>query len=255
MESTAYTFLARRFPSLARPRVSTTKGKAPPQPPAPSPSIITRVKHQFEDHVFLLKPSPEEIASWHVRMLDEDKQWRERYTAFKHGPPPPGYLRLAFYSDITKLYREMEPDMESYIKYNPQEGVDLRKVRRQWGLESCAPIHPLKWKVELTADPDHLSPIATYNTMDHSHHIIMLTEPSVSKTTRYQRRVRAAAISLCYPLLCIPSPSWAGMDAKAEHFQAILLISFWLALVTIGAIDPFAWPSIIVLKKLYTKSV
>ena len=204
MESVFGTLFSRRVPPTDSSK--RTRGKRPqPQPPQ---SLLTRLTRLWEDNFLLLTPSPQEHSAVRITTLDDDPTWRSRQNEYKHRAPPLGYvllkftilntmrtffsfIRLAFYSDLTKLYLDIEPDIESFIRLSPSGDLDLRKLRHQWGLETCAvrtiyfgyhllltssqPIHPLKWKIEETADRDWMSPLAVHNNMDHQVNCIKFT--------------------------------------------------------------------------------
>ncbi|KAF8910816.1 hypothetical protein CPB85DRAFT_1304749 [Mucidula mucida] len=178
-----------------RRRLNPYSSKAKPS----AESAYTRLLKLFED----------QHAALRIRTLDEDPMWRVRQNEYKDHPPPSDFIRVAFYDDITKLYRDIEPDIESFVRLPPSGGLDLRKLRRQWGLETCAPIHPMKWKVEHPSDPDWMSALAVYNNTDRVR-CIKFTEPTVSRLTVYQRRLRACILMLLQPVIRFPLPTMSN---------------------------------------------
>ncbi|KAJ7819337.1 hypothetical protein B0H14DRAFT_1355986 [Mycena olivaceomarginata] len=76
-------------------------------------------------------------------------------------PPPPGYVRVHFHSHLYQIYDRSPPDLTADVPLCRSGGLDLDVVmKRRWGLETCLPVDPLRWKPFEPSHPNYLSPVA-----------------------------------------------------------------------------------------------
>ncbi|KAF7299591.1 hypothetical protein HMN09_00964400 [Mycena chlorophos] len=75
--------------------------------------------------------------------------------------PAPGYVRVHFHSHLFKIYDHCPPDISADVPLLRCGGLDLDMVRRMWGMETCLPIDPLRWKPFEPTRPNYLSPSST----------------------------------------------------------------------------------------------
>ncbi|KAJ7781822.1 hypothetical protein DFH07DRAFT_791766 [Mycena maculata] len=68
-------------------------------------------------------------------------------------------------------------------------GLDLDAVKRHWGLETCLPVDPLRWKPFQPRHRDYLSPVAV-QVLSYDQGCIKFIEPTVSHQTLMQRQTR-----------------------------------------------------------------
>ncbi|KAF8636844.1 hypothetical protein AX17_003218 [Amanita inopinata Kibby_2008] len=107
-------------------------------------------------------------------------------------PPPPGYILVQFLSNLEQMHKPPFLDFEAYFPLDDKGGFDLSLVRRAWGLESCLPIEPSRWKVFNPGSDDYLSPLAVYMLSRPRIHYVKVTEPHASSLTQMQRTCRGA---------------------------------------------------------------
>ncbi|KAK0486163.1 hypothetical protein IW261DRAFT_1453977 [Armillaria novae-zelandiae] len=166
--------------------------------PQPRPVKDTRrnalkaLKVFFQDNVFLFCQSPEELAK--DRLEERNEEWKMcqlNGTLPRTDLPSNEYVQVEFYSQLNMLYQQMEPDIDTMFRLDEYGGLDLRALRRNWGLQTCVPIHPSRWDSEDPADRDWLSPLALANLCERGRRI-KFTEPLVSKSTMRQRQLRAS---------------------------------------------------------------
>ncbi|KAK0460907.1 uncharacterized protein EV420DRAFT_1529096 [Desarmillaria tabescens] len=169
------------------------RGAAQPRPVKDAPRTgLKALKTFFEDNVFLFCQSPEEVAKFRLKVRNQEWKARQLYETLPHTNLPSNeYVQVEFYSQMNMLYQQMEPDIDMMFRLDEFGGLDLRALRRNWGLQTCVPIHPLRWELEDPADRDWLSPLAVANLCERGL-TIKFTEPFVSKFTIRQRQLRAS---------------------------------------------------------------
>ncbi|KAK0494757.1 hypothetical protein EDD18DRAFT_282672 [Armillaria luteobubalina] len=146
----------------------------------------------FQDNVFLFCQSPEELAKDRLEVRNEEwKMCQLNETSPRTELTGNDYIQVEFYSQLNMLYHQMEPDIDTMFRLDEYGGLDLRALRRNWGLQTCVPIHPSRWDLENPADRDWLSPLALANLSERGRGI-KFTEPLVSKSTMRQRQLRAS---------------------------------------------------------------
>ncbi|KAJ7095778.1 hypothetical protein B0H15DRAFT_827033 [Mycena belliarum] len=74
-------------------------------------------------------------------------------------------------------------------------GLDLGSVKRQWGLETCLPVDPLRWKPFRPTYPHYLSAIAVA-VLSQNQGCIKFIEPTVSHQTLMQRQTRGFVLGI-----------------------------------------------------------
>ncbi|KAK0195770.1 hypothetical protein F5146DRAFT_1026998 [Armillaria mellea] len=243
--------------------------------PQPRPVKDTRrnalkaLKVFFQDNVFLFCQSPHELAKDRLEVRNEEWKTcqlngtipRTELPGNEYCPFPPWqyatdsavfsrYVQVEFYSQLNMLYRQMEPDINMMFRLDDYGGLDLRALRRHWGLQTCVPIHPSRWDLEDPADRDWLSPLALANLCERGIRI-KFTEPLVSRSTMRQRQLRASYrafrsfsdLFLCYFISRLdqytPLVGWHRAYQKITTKQLeeieITLLGFFVVL-TIGSI-------------------
>ncbi|KAJ3833263.1 hypothetical protein EV361DRAFT_947998 [Lentinula raphanica] len=148
---------------------------------------------QYSLSVDINRPTPKELSV--ITQTARENTWGIRYPP-KRPPPPPGYIRVRFYSHIYKIRHEMLPDMEDDVQLTGGY-LDLRNVSRLWNLEHCVPIDPERWIPVYPANEVWLSPLAM-NVLSSGHtKPIMFIEPGpLSPETIQKRELRDAAFQL-----------------------------------------------------------
>lgn len=74
----------------------------------------------------------------------------------------------------------------------------MRRVRELWGLETCAPVDPIRWNV-FTPASDRISPLGVATLSEHFH-TLRFIEPHVSRPTAIKRRIRDTIVPLLVSL-------------------------------------------------------
>ncbi|KAK0241420.1 hypothetical protein EDD85DRAFT_818818 [Armillaria nabsnona] len=168
-------------------------GRAQPRPVKDTRrNALKALRVFFQDNVFLFCQSPEEVAKNRLEARNEEWKTCQLNGTLPHTNPPSNeYVQVEFYSQLNMLYYQMEPDIDMMFRLDEYGGLDLRALRRNWGLQTCVPIHPSRWELEDPADRDWLSPLALANLCERGLRI-KFTEPLVSKSTIRQRQLRAS---------------------------------------------------------------
>ncbi|KAJ7132993.1 hypothetical protein C8R46DRAFT_1140287 [Mycena filopes] len=110
-------------------------------------------------------------------------------------PPPPGYVRIHFHTDLYRIYDHAPPDMVADIPLCRSGGLDLEVVKQQWGLETCLPVDPLRWKPFQPTHSDYLSAVAV-QVLSHQQGCIKFIEPTVSHQTLLKRQTREVVVGV-----------------------------------------------------------
>lgn len=227
-------------------------GRAQPRPVKDTRrNALKALKVFFQDNVFLFCQSPEEVAKYRLEARNEEWKTCQLNGTLPHTNPPSNeYVQVEFYSQLNMLYHQTEPDIDMMFRLDEYGGLDLRALRRNWGLQTCVPIHPSRWELEDPADRDWLSPLALANLCERGVRI-KFTEPLVSKSTIRQRQLRASYrafrpfsdLFLCYFISRLdqytPLVEWhrAYQKVPAKKLEEIetTLLGFFVVL-TIGSI-------------------
>ncbi|KAF8069208.1 hypothetical protein FPV67DRAFT_1110494 [Lyophyllum atratum] len=107
---------------------------------------------------------------------------------------PPGHVRVRFYPTFDrKRGFKAKPNLEAVLPLEANGEFDLGRVKRLWGLETCTPIDPVRWKVVEPGQPDALSPLAVHS-LQEFYGIINVIEPCVTVTTLKKREVRETLV-------------------------------------------------------------
>ncbi|GLB42447.1 hypothetical protein LshimejAT787_1104620 [Lyophyllum shimeji] len=103
---------------------------------------------------------------------------------------PPGHVRVRFFLkiDATRGFKA-KPDLEAVLPLEANGELDLTRVKRLWGLETCAPIDPVRWKVVEPGRPERLSALAVHNLLEF-YGAINVIEPAVCEATLKKREMR-----------------------------------------------------------------
>ncbi|KAJ7442682.1 hypothetical protein FB451DRAFT_1297243 [Mycena latifolia] len=99
------------------------------------------------------------------------------------------YVRVQFYSHLYRICDRAPPDMSADIPLCCSGGLDLDSVKRQWGLETCLPVDPLRWKPFQPTHSNYLSAVAI-EVLSYGQGCIKFIEPTVSHQTLMQRQTR-----------------------------------------------------------------
>ncbi|KAJ6622626.1 hypothetical protein B0H10DRAFT_2013595 [Mycena sp. CBHHK59/15] len=74
-------------------------------------------------------------------------------------------------------------------------GLDLDVVRRRWGLDTCLPVDPLRWKPFQPTHPEYLSAVAI-QVLSEGEGCLKFIEPTVSTQTLVQRQTRQVVLGI-----------------------------------------------------------
>ncbi|KAJ7784366.1 hypothetical protein B0H16DRAFT_1492267 [Mycena metata] len=160
----------------------------------------------------ILAKSPQEHALATIRTTEKQRQLILEPAPL---PPPPGYVRVHFHTDLYRIYDKAPPDMTADIPLCRSGGLDLEAVKRQWGLETCLPVDPLRWKPFQPTHSDYLSPVAV-QVLSHQQGCIKFIEPTVSHQTLLQRQTRQVVLGVAclLQMLCR-----RGIDAVSQCLE------------------------------------
>ncbi|KAJ7069688.1 hypothetical protein C8F01DRAFT_1245877 [Mycena amicta] len=134
----------------------------------------------------LLTKSPQEHTLATARSAEKKKKLALQPV---ESSPAPGYIRVHFHSHLFKICDRSPPDIAADIPLSPSGGLDLDVVRRRWGLETCVPVDPLRWKPFQPTQPNYLSPVAI-QILSEGQGCVKVIEPFVSHQTLMQRNAR-----------------------------------------------------------------
>ncbi|KAF7365094.1 hypothetical protein MVEN_00380700 [Mycena venus] len=151
-----------------------------------------------------LAKSPQELTLVTARSIEKQRQLILEPVP---SPPPPGYVRVHFYSHVYQIYDKSPPDLAADVPLCRSGGLDLDVVKRQWGLETCLPVDPLRWKPFLPTHPDHLSAVAIEVLSYGQGCIKVIEEPTASHRTLMQRHTREVVLGMAslFQLSCFRS--------------------------------------------------
>ncbi|KAF8158922.1 hypothetical protein K438DRAFT_1986096 [Mycena galopus ATCC 62051] len=138
----------------------------------------------------ILEKSPHELTLAAARSTEKQRQLILQ-PAFS--PPPPGHIRVHFYSHLHRICDRSPPDLVADVPLCRSGGLDLNVVKRQWGLETCQAVDPLRWKPVQPANPNHLSDVAI-EVLSCGQGCIKFIEPTVSQHTLLQRHTREVVL-------------------------------------------------------------
>ncbi|KAJ7274071.1 hypothetical protein C8J57DRAFT_1314510 [Mycena rebaudengoi] len=160
-----------------------------------------------------LTKSPQELALATIRVTEKQRQLILEPTV---PPPPPGYVRVQFYTHLFKIYDRSPPDIVSDIPLNRSGGLDLISVKRLWGLETCLPVDPLRWKPFQPTHTNYLSAVAI-RVLSEGEGCINFIEPTVSHQTLIQRQTRCvvSGLTTVLSLTCL-----RGVEMVVECLEA-----------------------------------
>ncbi|KAJ6588726.1 hypothetical protein B0H19DRAFT_1100866 [Mycena capillaripes] len=139
-----------------------------------------------------LAKSPQELAVVTARSMEKQRQLILEPAS---PPPPPGYVRVHFYSHLYRIFDRAPPDMAADVPLCRSGGLDLEVVKRRWGLETCQPIDPLRWKPFEPTHPNYLSAVAI-ELLSYGEGCIKVIEPTVSHQTLIQRQTREVILGV-----------------------------------------------------------
>ncbi|KAF7314471.1 hypothetical protein MKEN_00920100 [Mycena kentingensis (nom. inval.)] len=141
----------------------------------------------------LFTKSPQEHALATLRSAEKQRMLVLEPADNHNTAPQPGHVRVHFHSHLFKIYDQAPPDMVADIPLCRTGGLDLDLVRRQWGLETCLPVDPLRWKPFEPTQPNYLSPVAI-QVLSKGQGYIKVIEPFVSHQTLMQRNARQVVL-------------------------------------------------------------
>ncbi|KAK7048471.1 hypothetical protein R3P38DRAFT_2869594 [Favolaschia claudopus] len=136
--------------------------------------------------------SPKELTLSSQRSLEKQRQLILQSAS---AAPPPGYVRAYFYSHLYQIYDKSPPDLAADIPLCPSGGLDLGVVKQEWGLETCLPVDPLRWKPFQPGQPNYLSAVAV-EVLSNGQGCIKFIEPTVSHQTLMQRQTRDVVLGV-----------------------------------------------------------
>ncbi|KAJ7259566.1 hypothetical protein B0H12DRAFT_1108740 [Mycena haematopus] len=142
----------------------------------------------------ILRKSPQELMTATALSLEKQHQL---VLLPSSSPPPPGYIRVHFYSHLYRIHDRSPPDLVADIPLCRSGGLDLDVVKRQWGLETCLPVDPLRWKPVEPTHPNYLSCLAI-EVLSYGQGCIKFIEPTVSHHTLLQRNTREAVLGMAF---------------------------------------------------------
>ncbi|KAJ7367002.1 hypothetical protein DFH08DRAFT_1072390 [Mycena albidolilacea] len=139
-----------------------------------------------------LAKSPQELTLATARSIEKQRQLILEPVS---PPPPPGYVRVHFHSHLYQIYDRSLPDLTADVPLCRSGGLDLDVVKRRWGLETCLPVDPLRWKPFEPSHPNYLSPVAI-EVLSYGQGCVKFIEPTVSRQTLMQRQTREAVLGI-----------------------------------------------------------
>ncbi|KAL1739169.1 hypothetical protein HDZ31DRAFT_69216 [Schizophyllum fasciatum] len=67
---------------------------------------------------------------------------------------------------MSRYKKGLDPDMEALFELDAQQNLDMSRIAKRWGLESCAAIDPYRWTLFDAAREDKLSGFAVQALFD-----------------------------------------------------------------------------------------
>ncbi|KAJ7644224.1 hypothetical protein FB45DRAFT_897269 [Roridomyces roridus] len=131
-------------------------------------------------------------------------------------------------------------------------GLDLNLVKRCWGLETCLPIDPLRWKPFEPRHPNYISPVAL-QVLSCGQDGIKFIEPTVSQQTVVQRQMRQVlydAASLIYLTIrrvfeilmeCLETDTPLPATCRRLHRKASRIPAAWTCDELLNIFILFLW--------------
>ncbi|KAK0448907.1 uncharacterized protein EV420DRAFT_1566102 [Desarmillaria tabescens] len=110
-------------------------------------------------------------------------------------PPPPGYMRVLFYTHPRYATSNRDPCFEHDFQLTGSGDLNMIQVQETFGLETCSIISPSGKIVCKDVNFQLIFYHAMLNLCD-SNGCLRVTEPYVSDSVRMQRNVRWAMLSL-----------------------------------------------------------
>ncbi|KAJ7675687.1 hypothetical protein DFH06DRAFT_664801 [Mycena polygramma] len=196
--------------------------------------------------------SPQELALATMRSTEKQRQHIHEPEP-EHAvslPPSPGYVRIHFHSHLHNIFDRSPPDMVADVPLCRSGGLDLDVVKRVWGLKTCLPVDPLRWKPFEPTHSDYLSAVAV-EILSCGQGCIKFIEPTVSHRTLMQRQAREVVLGVAclVQLACrrsvgmvaecleadTPLPGWYRRQSlkiplKWEEISSFLILFLWIAL-------------------------
>ncbi|KAK0212160.1 hypothetical protein DFS33DRAFT_1279573 [Desarmillaria ectypa] len=110
-------------------------------------------------------------------------------------PPPPGHMRVLFYTHPRYATSNRNPCIEGDFQLTGSGDLDMIQVQEAFGLESCSIIGPSGTIICEGVNFQLIFYHAMLNLCD-SNGCLRVTEPCVSESVRIQRNIRWAMLSL-----------------------------------------------------------
>ncbi|KAG6829835.1 hypothetical protein H0H87_009992 [Tephrocybe sp. NHM501043] len=89
------------------------------------------------------------------------------------------------------VYRRFwRASLEAILPLTPDGGLDLKLVKDLWGLETCIPVSPIRWKAVEPTTSDSLSPFAVVELRE-LYDCISFIEPPNTEAYRKKRQLQA----------------------------------------------------------------
>ncbi|KAJ4471494.1 hypothetical protein J3R30DRAFT_3709996 [Lentinula aciculospora] len=143
--------------------------------------------------ISLNRPTPMELAA--RTQTARENTWEMKYPPRRPAPLPSKWIRVKFYSHISRIRDEMLPDMEGEVMLDTIGALDMWKVCRLWNLEACVPVDPTRW-VPVGNFRPRLSPFVV-RALSERNRCLMFIEPTpLSPSTAHKRELREASIHL-----------------------------------------------------------
>ncbi|KAG5638573.1 hypothetical protein H0H81_011793 [Sphagnurus paluster] len=103
---------------------------------------------------------------------------------------PGRHVHIRFFQSLNDFRKDFHnPALEAILPLGKDGGFDLERVKRLWGLETCAVIDPMRWELFKPGHPDALSPLAVHTLSDFFESLNVI-EPFVSPCTHQTRAAR-----------------------------------------------------------------
>ncbi|RDB26905.1 hypothetical protein Hypma_005023 [Hypsizygus marmoreus] len=131
--------------------------------------------------------SPEEHAR-DARIARKNLPYHLRHRDWP--PAPPGFVRVGFFISLDMIKRlGWTPNMVAFVPLEPSGELDLGKVKRLWGLETCAAVDPMRWTLFEPGRPEIISAVGVRN-LSLYYEAINVIEPYASESTLRKREFR-----------------------------------------------------------------
>ncbi|KAH9949299.1 hypothetical protein B0H21DRAFT_729527 [Amylocystis lapponica] len=145
--------------------------------------IIRRLKRRVRILRAAFDKTPQEYAeeaferSWATRCHSDDSYTYPGNLPYKP-PPPPGTVRVRWFPYLEAVLpgKHEQPDLYADVMLEPNGDLDLRILKRLWGLENCIPVDWVRLKLFYPGNPDRLSHVAVQLLSADQEHCLRIVE-------------------------------------------------------------------------------